>query len=401
MCLVLAVQQKDLPVIRSLCEAKPAAPSASKALPFAFGANGCKFPSTLQILELLLPLGPSIESIARTLTAAVGGGSQNIDVITRLVGRDPAMGGHAFRAALTLTHVEDKFKILSALLPGFLPTEVTGRALIAETQTAVQSNILTLVHLLLANGAPVDFNEGEALRIAAVSTSVELTDILLNTGSKPLKTSITKAFRALMHDNRSPKDHDSITVAELLLQHGVDQPAIDSGLRTTLDELTWGSNSGQMVDLLLHYNANVNIADGTCFTFAARTNALDLMIKLLQHNPDYSVIIPSLLASKLDEQSLVVALKACFDGGCPAELLDVSARGRDPPLIIAMRGYPRSKCLVSLLLEHGCTPDIATKHILDQIVGEEAVSALIWALDQPQKKIATSVIQTLLDAGGM
>jgi hypothetical protein len=125
------------------------------------------------------------------------------------------------------------------------------------------------------------------------------------------------------------------------------------------------------------------------------------MIKLLQHNPDYSVIIPSLLASKLDEQSLVVALKACFDRGCPAELLDVSARGRDPPLIIAMRGYPRSKCLVSLLLEHGCTPDIATKHILDQIVGEEAVSALIWALDQPQKKIATSVIQTLLDAGGM
>lgn len=400
MCLVLAVQQKDLPVVQSLCEAKPASLSASKALPHALGPNGVKYPATVQIIELLLAFGPSKDSVARTLHVAVGGGSPNIDIILRLVGGDPAMGGLAFRAALALTRVEDKFKILSALLPGFLPSEETGRALVAETQTAVSSNVLTLVHLLLSNGAPVDFNEGEALRIAAVSTSVELTQILLNTGSKPLSSSVTKAFRALMHDDRSPKNGDAIKVAELLLRHGVDQPAIDSGLRATLDELTWGGNSKQMVGLLLRYHANVNTADGTCFTFAAKTQALDLLRTLLRHDPDYRVIVPSLLASKLDESSLVTALQACFDSGCPPEVLDVFGKGRDPPLIVLIREYPRSATLVTILLKHGCTPDICTKHILDQNVGEEPVTALLWALDQPQKKVSTSVIQILLQAGG-
>ncbi|KAF2803492.1 ankyrin [Mytilinidion resinicola] len=402
MSLVLAIQQKDLPVIRSLCNAGPSVFTVSKVLPLAFGVNGLTeltASEVLRIVDLLLPLKPSSESVAQAVTIAVSGGFKNIDIITRLVGNDAAMGSFAFRAALRLTRLEDKLRILSALLPGFIPPEETGRALVMETETAVHSNILTLVQLLLHNGAPVDFNEGEALRIAAVSTSVELLDILLGTGKRSQTSSVTKAFRALMHDNNSQKNRDSIKVAELLLKNGVDQPAIDSALRSTLDELSWGSSSGQMVDLLLDHHANVNTADGTCFTFAARTKALDLFAKLLAHNPDYRVIIPSLLGSGLDEPSLVAALKICFDNGCPPALLDLCGRGRDPPLVVAMRDYPRSKSLVSLLLALGCTPDIAAKHVLDHDIGEEAVSALLWALDQPQKKISTSVIQALLEAG--
>lgn len=266
MSLVLAIQQKDLPVIRSLCVAGPSVFTVSKALPLAFGVDGLTASEVLRIVELLLPLRPSSESVAQAVTLAVGGGSQNIEVIARLVGNDAVLGGLAFRAALRLTSLEEKLRILSSLLPGSFSSEEIGRALIAETQTAVHSNVFTLVQLLLHNGAPVDFNEGEALRIAAASSSVRLLDVLLNTGRRPQTLSVTKAFRALMHDDGSQKNHESVQVAELLLKRGVDQPAIDSGLRSTLDELSWGSSSGQMVDLLLDHHANVNTADGTCFT---------------------------------------------------------------------------------------------------------------------------------------
>ncbi|ORX89855.1 ankyrin repeat-containing domain protein [Clohesyomyces aquaticus] len=90
----------------------------------------------------------------------------------------------------------------------------------------------------------------------------------------------------------------------------------------------------------------------------------------------------------------------CFENGCISDHIEKHSRGPTglATLILALQEYPRSEGLVQLLLDHGCNPDVTALCIMDHDVGEESVTALMWALAQPQKTIASSVIVALLAA---
>ncbi|OCK79653.1 ankyrin [Lepidopterella palustris CBS 459.81] len=397
----LAVKRADFQVVRLLCNAGPSVETASAVLPLTFGPKGRRSPATFAMIELLIGKGVSNTALQQTLILAISGGSENLDIINLLVEYDKSLGKCALQSVLSLESSEEEHRILASLLRMGIPNVDVDNALVYEAKVAVDKNSLSLVELLVDNGASVNFNDGEAIRTSVISGSIDLTKILLTGNPKASTPTLTKAFRALIHDSHSEKNDTAIQIATLLLQSGVDQPAIDAALRTVLDHPDWDANSGAMVDILLQYGSNVNTGDGTCFAFAARKGDTALFNKLLDHKPDYEVILSCLLISKLNETAVVQYISLCFNHGCSAEVLGSCRRSKEPFLFLAMQEYPRGKTLINLLLSNGCDPNMGRNHIIDESVGQERVSILVWALDQPQKAISTGVILALLQAGAL
>ncbi|KAF2789859.1 hypothetical protein K505DRAFT_327969 [Melanomma pulvis-pyrius CBS 109.77] len=402
-----AVTQADIPILHLLCELKPTSSTTSGALPLAFDANGTRHSSTLQMIELLLKSGIEEGPALVSLKIAVRGGPDNLDIINRLIAANARLLGPAFQTAIALKSTRKKIPIISSLLKMGIPQGSIDEALAAEARHAVDSNDVAVLNLLLENGASVNYNDGEAFSVGVASGNSSLTKLLLSGKEIPSRPSITKAFRALFHDpslqNRPANQGDRLEIARDLLTRGVDQPAIDSALRTVLDVANAETNIEGLVDLLLQYHANVNTADGTCFVFAAKRSDFVLLNKLLSYNPDYSTLVPTLLTSSLNEEAVVRAVQMCFDHGCISDDLHVVAGSsgifKKPSLFLALQEYPRSEALVKSLLDHGCNPDITANGIINKTVGEESLPILVWALAQPQKMISSSVIVALLTAG--
>ncbi|KAF2865389.1 ankyrin repeat-containing domain protein [Massariosphaeria phaeospora] len=400
----VAVVQADLSVLHLLCGSKPSSISTSRALPLAFDASGARHATTLQIIELLLANGAEDDSAFKTLRIAVNGGPGNLDIIMRLIETSSRLLGSAFQYAIALDQAQKKAPILHALLQKGIPQEALDEALTAETRQVVSSTDTTILELLLQNGASVNHRDGEALSAGVAAGNIALIKLLLNGKDSASKASIKKAFRALFQDSTlrhtNSTKSDMVEIARELLVRGVEQPSIDSALRTVLNPANQYSNVEVFVDLLLQYHANVNTADGTCFAYAARLS-FDVFNKLVAQKPDFRIIAPALIQSRPEEDTLITALQKLFDHGCTSDDLDAHncALPQKPALVLILQQYPRSSALVKLLLSHGCNPDITSPDTLDPSVGEESLPALLWALGQPQKTISSSVILALIGGG--
>ena len=150
---------------------------------------------------------------------------------------------------------------------------------------------------------------------------------------------------------------------------------------------------------MIRYFTNGTITFGSAL--AARRNDFILLNKLLSHGPDFSVLVPTLLTSKLNEDVIVKAIQLCFERGCTSDDLHSSRHGtsKQPPLFLAIQEYPRSEALIRVLLDHGLNPDMTAVGVINKSVGEESLPILVWALAQPQKMISSLVITALLNAG--
>lgn len=400
--LSLAVAQSDMSVVRLLCNAKPRLSSKASALPAAFDSDGNRHAKTLDIIDLLLEPGVEDKSTLSALQLAINGGPSNIDIVKRFITASTKLLNPAFEYAVALEDPKMKAPILDALLKMGVAQEALDQALAAETRHAVSTKDITSTKLLLGKGASVSYNDGEALSVAVASGSSSLTELLLSGKHQPSRSSVTKAFRALFANDSTlgtAKKYNSVfKISKELLGRGVDQLAIDSALRSILANIQEERNSEPLIDLLLENKANVNTADGACFVFAAQQQNFITLEKLLLHHPAFNIIIPALLSSKVSEQVVVLAITSCLKHGCTSDELEMSVR-KTPVIILAMQEYPRCEALVKLLLDHGCNPDTSTQDVFDQSIGEENVSALLWALNQAQKKISDPVVAALLEAG--
>ncbi|OSS50261.1 hypothetical protein B5807_05212 [Epicoccum nigrum] len=64
-----------------------------------------------------------------------------------------------------------------------------------------------------------------------------------------------------------------------------------------------------------------------------------------------------------------------------------------------MQKYPQNAALLKTLLDHGWHPDATIRDVIDPTSGEETISALLWALLQPESRVSDSVLCELLAAG--
>ncbi|KAF2639347.1 hypothetical protein P280DRAFT_59376 [Massarina eburnea CBS 473.64] len=399
----LAVAQSDLPILRLLCDVKPSIKVTSAALPLTMNANGNRGPNSLPMIELLLAYGVDEGPAEQTLLSAIQGGPENIDIIHRLITADSRLLGSAFQHTVSISKMQRKAPILKSLLAKGIPQDALDRALIVETGRVITSNDTTVLQLLIQHGASISYNDGEAFAIGVASGNSPLVKILLSGKAKPSPSATTRAFLALFYDystnHRVGKSRSCVEIARDLLTRGVDQHAIDSALCTVLDPVNREVEANKLVGLLLQHHADVNTADGICFTFAAKRDDFALFEQLLAYSPEFTRLVPKLVDSELTEASLVKLLGLCFKHGCTSDDLDTTSQHMKPTLVMALSKYPRGESLMRLLFTYGCNPNITVSETIDDSSGEEKMPALTWALAQPQKMISSSVILAMLDAG--
>jgi ankyrin repeat protein len=402
--LQLAASQVDLSLLRLLCNAKPTSSAASTALAMAFDSNGNRHLRTAEIINVLLAHGVDEKIALQPLQMAISGGPENIDIIKSLIAANIKLLSPAFEYTIAIEDPARKAPILDVLLKMGVGQETLDMALAAESRNAVTNKDTTSAQMLVETGASVSHNDGEALSVAVAARNTMLTELLLSGKHQPSRSNATKAFRALFneeHSGHESHDESVFKIARILLPLGVEQPAIDSALRVALSRIEDSRYIDAQIDALLQHKANVNVADGACFVFAASKRDNMMFEKLMLHRPNFGVIVPALIKSNLQEDTVVVAIKSCFTHGCTSAELEASSAGGSklPILIMAMHAYPRSEALISALLSQGCNPDVFVRDVIDGSVGEEVISALLWALNQAQKRISDSVITALLKAG--
>ncbi|CAO2650980.1 Nn.00g092770.m01.CDS01 [Neocucurbitaria sp. VM-36] len=398
----LAAAQADMSLLRLLCNSKPTSLSTSLALSLAFDLHGNRHAKTFEIIDLLLSHGIDEKAALPALHTAIRGGPDNIDIVKRLITANTRLLSPALEYAVALEDLKKKGPVLETLLTMGVAQEALDQALAVESRHAVSNKDITSTKLLLGKGASVSYNDGEALSVAVASGSSTLTETLLSGKHQPSRSSVTKAFRSLFADENTlgaaRSEKSILKIARELLSRGVDQAVIDSALRAVHCNIDGKASIEKLVDLLLKHSANVNTADGACFVFAAQKQNYAILEQLMLHHPKFNIVVPALLSSNLQDQIVVASIQACFQHGCVSDELELG-RYKTPVLILAMQNYPRNETLVKLLLSHGCNPDISTQSTVDPSIGEETVSALLWALIQAQKRISDPVIMALLEAG--
>jgi ankyrin repeat protein len=401
----LAVAQADMSIVQLLCKSKPSSQTTSAAFPVAFRPDGTRHNTTLPILELLLSNGVVEGPAVEALQKAINGGVDNLDIIDRFVTLAPSLLDPAFQCAVALNSSHLKAPLLTHLLTIGITQMTLDEALIKETKQIISDDEAAVLEILVRHGASINYKEGESLVIGVSSGSSTITRILLQGKDTPSRATVTRAFRTLFraspYRNTPEKPNNLVSIARELLQRSVEQAAIDSALRLVLDDSNANDDIEIFVDLFLEHSANVNIADGTCFVFAVRRQNFGIFSTLLAHNPDFKSIVPTLLTTKLDENLIVKALQLCFESGCTSDNLEArnATASKLPCLVLAMQEYPRSEAVMAVFLSHGCNPDTTASAIVDSDTGNEALTALLYAIGQPQKRVSDSVLMALLTAG--
>lgn len=399
--LSLAVTQVDMSLLRLLCNTRPDSSSTSAALPLAFDSQSSRHSKTFEIIDLLLSHGVEEEPAGQALQIAINGGPDNIDIIERLLTASPRLLSTAFKYTSALQDPQKKAPILSALLKLGVPQDSLDQALVTETRQAITTNDTTSTKLLLGQGASVSHNDGEALSVAVASGNSSLMVLLLSGHHQPSRSSVTRSFRTLFSNDKLSLDGSKENIGEMakeLLVHGVEQSAIDAALRSVLGSDYDSKYTDSWVDLLLQSHADVNTVEGSCFVFATQKHSHTIFDKLMHHNPNFNIVVPALLSSKLQDEVVVAAIQSCFDHGCTLEEVGIGYN-KPPILITAMTVYPRNSALLTLLLTNGLDAEITIPMVLHSSSGPEPVPALLWALAQPQKRISDAVISALLEAG--
>lgn len=398
----LAVTQADESTLRLLCSRAASPTLISPALPLVFGLKGQRHPKTLPLLDILLAHDMESGPALQTLQIAVEGGPANLDIIQRLLAADPKLLGSALEHTVALEEPAKKKALTDALLKLGIPQEALDKALTTETQYAARTKDLSTTTMLVRQGASVS---GDALGAAVSFGDASLTKILLSGKRQPSRSDVTRAFRTLFLERTlqdAAVDAENIhSIAQMLLSCGVEQPAIDAALRATLGISDGLERINFLTELLLRHHANVNSADGVCFLLAAQNHNQGIFEKLLHHQPNFSLVISALLSSKIPDQVAVSLIKLCFKLGCKSDGMDLVPFGdrKVSVLAMAMRNYPRNAPLLKSLLDRGWNPQVVIHEVIEPTSGEEAISALLWALLQPQKRISDSVVRELLGAG--
>ncbi|TGJ85546.1 hypothetical protein E0Z10_g3185 [Xylaria hypoxylon] len=146
---------------------------------------------------------------------------------------------------------------------------------------------------------------------------------------------------------------------------------------------------------LVRNGANVNTNGCVCFSLTGQYADLDAFRYLLTCNPNFDLIISSLVGSftrqydRLVEILRVTLTSNFYHNGNPS--VDV--------IIQAMQRYPRGNELIRLLLDHNYPAGYHVELPGGLDGATETVTPLIWALRQPRPWIKDAVILELLKEG--
>jgi ankyrin repeat protein len=275
-------------------------------------------------------------------------------------------------------------------------TEATG-----TRDDWVSAEGLTTIQFLLERGAsgPELY---AALRGAARAFNFEALQLLSTSIVSP--EAYTVAFDEAMNYGDEWLWPENLDVIELLLQHGAGGETLHRALVEALDAYAGGNAPEALVDLLLHYKADVNFDGGEAVQLAASSGNEALMKKLLGYGPtqeSLSLAFSIAIASQHDEQRLIALINVLMQNSVKPDVNFVYP-SMDSPLILCLQLYPESPTLVQLMCDIGCNleTEIQCEVYDDEIKEPETVTPLAWALFQPDNMISIDVITALLNSKG-
>ncbi|KAH7348313.1 hypothetical protein BKA65DRAFT_398151 [Rhexocercosporidium sp. MPI-PUGE-AT-0058] len=353
-----------------------------------------------RIAGLLFASGASLEwQDGEALTIATQAGS--IKTLKMLLERSVPQNilARSWRTALKLPR-DQRWKIMEMLLQA-------GKAIdghVSKTLTAATKESPSdrkLIKLLLDAGA---FDRGESMVSAARSLDLRTLTLLANSPKAP--DFISTAFKNATSTGLLWQSATGLAIVELMLKKGASGDAVGEALYQAVERSASGADilAGDFLEVLLRYGADANYQRGLVLQRATLQVDIELIGKLLPsaNVESKAMSMPYLFSSGANKVNVQRALEA-FSDSLSGEARDEVVLFKhpdvelEPILFQALAIFPRDTTILRTLLDIGYNPNQW------QICGDEESSEpwpiLCWALDQPEKKISSAVIEIMIDEG--
>ncbi|CZT51702.1 uncharacterized protein RSE6_12887 [Rhynchosporium secalis] len=425
-----AVSSGNNVILKLLAAKKPTLATLSSAFE---GASAIKSQPEVYflILETLLGAGLRGPSIDAALLDAVRGGDQEMK-ISELLFREGASLEWRDGEALAIATQLGSMNMVQLLLERPAPQHVLARSWDIATQLP-KDHRYRVVELLLQAGKAVDQHVSNALTAATKETPSDrnLIKILLNAGvfdqgESMVYAAMSRDLRTLTLLSNSPKATETISstfhkatstgilwqsatglaIVELMLKKGACGDSVGEALCQAMERLETGSDvlAADFVEVFLRYGADFNYKRGLVLQRAARQINNDVIEKLLPfaNVESKAMSMPYLFGSGNDKTSVQQALEA-FKESLSGEEQDAIVMFKHPDLELqpvlfqALEKYPRDTTILRTLLDIGYSPN--QWQMGGDELNPEHWPILCWALNQPEKKISTAVIEILIDEG--
>lgn len=311
----------------------------------------------------------------------------------------------ALRASSKLSGAP-RYQVVKWLFAVGLPVSDEVHIALEESVAADQLSI-DLVRLLLENGASPTANGCKCLIYAAQRLDIGLLNLLLQSGLSREQAGHVFINTFVPDTAERWLSKQGFQMAQCLAEKGANGDTLSGALGVALDYLGTEKDeiSQVFVRCLIQHGANINSGQGQALVKAAKLGNTQLIEQMLLQRPDaetLSMAFPHVFDHGLPEEE-AVGLIALFtnyrDGETQLDPMFQHPES-DPIMFKALSVYPRSTRIIQTLLDAGYYHDQMTAaRILDEVEEEEPVSLLIWCLLQPQKRISSGIITTLVDQG--
>lgn len=199
---------------------------------------------------------------------------------------------------------------------------------------------------------------------------------------------------------------NNIDIIELLLEQGAGGEKLHIALLHALEAYSNNSVSEALIDLLLHYKADINYNGGQGLKLAVSKGDISLLQKLLRYGASQECISLAFSAAieyQHEEKCLIALIDTFMLNLVKPDVNFVHPSIARPPLISCMSYYPGSATIVKRMCDAGCNLEtkITFKEYNSENSKPEINTPLTWALFQEERKrVSTEVISTLLESKG-
>jgi hypothetical protein len=357
-----------------------------------------------QAFQILLAAGVDKRLKDTSLITAATRGNQGIQVCTLLLQHQASpdyLNGACVVSAAKGLHLET----LNLLAGSVTSASVFTTAFDAFTdgEEWLTPSGLEIVNFLLEHGASgqgVDaafckaarLYDSNALELLASSVNPEAVNVALATVSQAGKDWLSTDILWLIHS---------------LLNWGAAGDCVNIVLLEVLDAYSQGFTTEGLIDMLLYFGAkaDVNFQNGEAVKIAARYGNAALLEKLASCGATSETLwvgLAEAITAGHDENVLLSLIDVFMNNKGAKPNAKTTLDGYQPPIFTCLAAYPQSAKLAKRLANIGCNLEAQIEYWLydDENVEGENVTVLTWALSQPEKHIASAVIDELIVAKG-
>ncbi|OIW30219.1 hypothetical protein CONLIGDRAFT_680998 [Coniochaeta ligniaria NRRL 30616] len=439
-----AVRASSLDISRKIIAKRPSPETVGAALPVALSIQDSERKES--VVELLIGNDISDTAVNRSLMQVVRGGRGNSYLVQLLLSRANVdyNSGEVFVYAIRnqdlntlqllllrhpnstslFTAVDEalnverttRYSVFEVLIPQ-LDRQHLSQAFKASGLEPYPD--VGFMRTLLQAGANVTVENGACIKQATGNLDIDALN-LLTEFSGYNEGIYTAAFTDLLDSGRNWMSFDHLESLQLILTHGASGKPLNVALLTVVQQLGCDNSQTDLMEQLLEFllasDADVNYEHGDVVCVAARQGNAIALRQLLASGATRDTASAGFAAAVLakhSEQHLLILVDIFMDREDEniMSVINTPQSGILPPLFLCLNAYPTSVALAIRMFAVGCdTEQTVPSRVYGEtreldgesevtIPNEEPVTVLAWALLQPDDRISSDVISTIIDQG--